>query len=58
MVSQITNSKLFELELVTFLTTVMTSTLADLSPKAKGHLYFEAFDHLATTIKVIKDCPS
>ena len=39
------------------MTTVMTSTLADLSPKTKGLLYFEAFDHLATTIKVFQRAP-
>jgi hypothetical protein len=39
------------LDLITFLTTVMTSTLSDLPPKAKSLMYFEAFDHLASTLK-------
>lgn len=39
------------LDLIGFLTTVMSSTLADLPPKSKGVMYFEAFEHLSASIK-------
>jgi hypothetical protein len=38
-------------DLVAYLTTVMISTLADLPNKSKGLIYFEAFDHLASSLK-------
>jgi hypothetical protein len=45
-------------DLVAYLTTVMTSTLVDLPAKSKGLIYFEAFDHLASTIKSMMLHPS
>jgi hypothetical protein len=40
------------IDLMSFFNTVMTTTLVELPPKSKGLLYFEAFNHLATSIKV------
>jgi hypothetical protein len=45
-------------DLVAYLTTVMTSTLAELPTKSKGLIYFEAFDHLASSIKAMMLSPS
>ncbi|KAJ3313043.1 hypothetical protein HDV04_002331 [Boothiomyces sp. JEL0838] len=40
-------------DLIGYLNTVMTSTLADLPPKPKGVIYLETFDYLSITIKLI-----
>ncbi|KAJ3271937.1 hypothetical protein HDV01_006071 [Terramyces sp. JEL0728] len=38
-------------DLIGYLNTVMSSTLADLPPKPKGFIYLETFDYLSVTIK-------
>ncbi|KAJ3054452.1 hypothetical protein HK097_001794 [Rhizophlyctis rosea] len=38
-------------DLVSFLTTVIASTLCNLPPNMKSYIYFSAFDHLATSMK-------
>jgi exocyst complex component 6 len=45
-------------DLISYLSTVMTTTLADLPNKTKGLIYFEAFDHLATAMKAMILNPS
>ena len=39
-------------ELVDYLTTMMASTLSSLSHNSKAYVYFQAFDYLATCLKV------